>query len=170
MDSRCIDYFLDRANCILREKTEYNNRPYFPYSPVTAIKPAYTRNVNSMGSLPNRLCGACRRFNFKEMLEKESRGQDMGPLSDYGQPDYPFCKLIVTAVCRAGWDFVELCSSTTSKKKTPHIFIKSWSPMSVRNCGHIEHPEPRLQLALSQQPDEFQPGRPTVRALDRVKS
>lgn len=121
-----------------------------------------------MGSLSSRLCTACRKFNFKEMLSTESAEQDMGPLSDYGHPNCPFCRLIVAAVSRAGWDFVKLCSSTADKK-TPRIFIQSWSPMTVMKNGHIEHPEPRLQLALDQRPDEFQLGRPTLRQLDRGK-
>jgi hypothetical protein len=129
-----------------------------PYG-VIALEPA-------MAPLPNRLCKACAKLELDTMLAEESPEQDMGRLSKYGDPTCPFCKFIVTAVSRAGWDFVELCSPKDGKK-VPRLFVQSRSPLTVKKHSRTEYPERRLQLCLDQQPEGFKRGRPTIRDLDR---
>ncbi|RYP20216.1 hypothetical protein DL765_002890 [Monosporascus sp. GIB2] len=93
----------------------------------------------------------------------------MGCLSDYNDPDCPFCDLISKSICLAwggGWNSERLCLTARSP---PQLFIQSRSPLSVMESGRTEHPQPRLLLAIDQKPPNFQHNRAPLREIDRVK-
>ncbi|PYH71695.1 HET domain-containing protein [Aspergillus vadensis CBS 113365] len=119
-----------------------------------------------MCPLSDNLCIACAKLDLGKLLAGETSEQEIGLLSQHRNSNCPFCKLIVTAVSSAGWNFAE-SKSTGKDGNGTRTFIQSRSPLSVKKYGHIHHPEPRLQLAVDRQPEGFQRGRPTVREIDR---
>ncbi|KAK6544732.1 hypothetical protein TWF694_001417 [Orbilia ellipsospora] len=119
-----------------------------------------------MSSLSNQRCKACKKLPLATMFAEEAVERKMGLLSDYSDPTCQFCQLIETAVSRAGWNFNKLCSPTDNEE-VPELFVQSKSPLSVKHDGHIQHLEPRLQIALNIQPPGYQAGRPTIREFDR---
>ncbi|RYP42707.1 hypothetical protein DL767_000076 [Monosporascus sp. MG133] len=120
-------------------------------------------------SSSKQLCNTCDRLDLEEMLCYEVNEQFVGCLSDYKDPDCPFCDLISKSICLAwgaGWNSARLCLTTSSP---PKLFIQSRSPLSVKASGRTEHPQPRLLLAIDQKPPSFQHNRAPLREIDRVK-
>jgi hypothetical protein len=126
-----------------------------PATPVPKPEPSVT------------LCGRCERFNLGALLSKESEEQSMGFLSSFANADCPFCRLVAEAIRRSwgGWDLARVCAHA---KTPPTVFIHSRSPLSVKRQGRITHPQPRLLLAVDQQPENFQRNRPSLREVDRI--
>ena len=115
------------------------------------------------------LCPSCSRLDFRAMLEAETAEEDMGSLADHLVADCPFCTLISDAVRHRwgeGYDAKRLCDESDP---VPNLFIQSRSPVSVKVDGHVEHPEPRLILALDVSPPGFNENRRVIREVDRVK-
>ncbi|RYP69876.1 hypothetical protein DL771_005819 [Monosporascus sp. 5C6A] len=55
------------------------------------------------------------------------------------------------------------------RSSPPQLFIQSRSPLSVKESGRTEHPQPRLLLAIDQKPPSLQHNRAPLREIDRVK-
>ncbi|RYP77472.1 hypothetical protein DL770_007073 [Monosporascus sp. CRB-9-2] len=108
-----------------------------------------------------QLCSLCCNLDLETMLRTEGKEKTMGRLSDYADPECPFCSLISKAICLA-WG-----STATPPLK---LFIQSRSPLSVKMYGRVKHPQPRLQLAVDQKPPSFQQNSVTVREIVRVKN
>jgi hypothetical protein len=125
--------------------------------------------MSRLGST-NQLCSACSRFDLETMLCEETKEQPMGSLLDYADPDCPFCNLISKSICLtwgAGWNSAKLCSTAGTP---PELFLQSRSPLSVKENGLTEHPQPRLLLAVNQKPPSFQQNRAIVREIDRANN
>ncbi|PWY79143.1 HET-domain-containing protein [Aspergillus heteromorphus CBS 117.55] len=121
-------------------------------------------------SLPAQLCGACSQLDLEAMLQHETEEQAIGFLTDYLDADCPFCSLICQSVRIAwgdDWSTSRVCCETNASIR---VFIRSQSPLSARIHGRMEHPEPRILLAIDQKPPTFQRNRATLRQLDRGKS
>lgn len=115
------------------------------------------------------LCAECSKLDFRAMLEDETPEEAMGPLSDHLHEDCPFCQLISGAIRQQwgeGWSSSKLCSESTNP---PNIFIQSRSPVSTKEHGYIQYPDPRLLLALDVTPPGFNENRRVIREVDRVK-
>ena len=92
----------------------------------------------------------------------------MGHLSDYSDPDCPFCGLISQSICLAwgaGWSSARLCSST---KSPPELFMQSRSILTVKENGRTAYPQPCLLVAIDRKPPNFGRNRAPVREVDRV--
>ncbi|PYH88432.1 HET-domain-containing protein [Aspergillus ellipticus CBS 707.79] len=120
--------------------------------------------------LPVQLCSACSQLDLEGMLGHETEEHAIGFLADYLTPDCPFCDLVAQSVRLAwgdGWSTSRVCSET----ETPiRAFIRSQSPLSAKINGRMQHPQPRILLAIDQKPPSFQRNRATLRQLDRGKS
>ncbi|KAH8806112.1 heterokaryon incompatibility protein-domain-containing protein [Xylogone sp. PMI_703] len=104
------------------------------------------------------------------MVRDERNERSMGCLVDYNDPDCPFCSLISKSISLAwgdGWNSARLCSTATP---LPQLFILSRSPLSVKQNGRTDHPQPRLLVAIDQKPPSFQRNRAALREIDRVEN
>lgn len=120
-------------------------------------------------SKSTNLCAECSKLDFRAMLEEETAEQAMGALSAHLHEDCPFCSLISGAVRHhwgEDWSPSRLCAESGT---VPELFIQSRSPVSTRESGYVEHPEPRLLLALDVSPPGFNENRRVIREVDRVK-
>ncbi|CAG9937298.1 unnamed protein product [Clonostachys rosea f. rosea IK726] len=118
---------------------------------------------------PNELCEWCSRLEVRAMLLEEKVEVKMGPLSEHLTPDCPFCNLISETIRQnwgPGWNSERLCAETTP---VPRIFMQSRSPFSIKINGHIEHPQPRLLMAIDVRPPGYSENRRVIREVDRVK-
>ena len=122
------------------------------------------------GSISSTLCVNCSKLELRAMLEEETIEEDMGPLSEHLFDDCPLCNLISEAVRTQwgeGWGSSRLVAESES---VPRVFIQSRSPVAVKeDQGHLEHPEPRLLLALDISPPGHTENRRVIREVDRVK-
>jgi hypothetical protein len=119
-------------------------------------------------SPPKNLCGTCHELDLRVMLSDETNEEFIGRLSDYNDPGCPFCDLISKSICLAwgpGWNSASLCSATSTP---PQLFIQSRSPLSVKENGRLEYPQPRLLLAIDLKPPSLQHNRAPLREIDRV--
>ncbi|KAI1472681.1 HET-domain-containing protein [Daldinia caldariorum] len=110
-----------------------------------------------------RLCSTCKRLDFEVLLSDEISQHGIGKISEYNDPDCPFCGLISEAVDRA-WG--------TSDRKLAEgceLFIQSRSPLSIQENGSTYHPQPRLLLATDQEPPKFHHNQMPLRRVDREK-
>ncbi|KAK0722639.1 heterokaryon incompatibility protein-domain-containing protein [Lasiosphaeria miniovina] len=122
------------------------------------------------GSASGRLCGACAKLDFAAMFAKETKQIAMGPVSDYSDLNCPFCGLIAKSI-HLGWEEKgdPKSASPGGHARSPELFIQSRSPLSVQIDGHVQHPQPRLLLAVDQKPPGFKETRGVIRQVDRVK-
>ena len=103
------------------------------------------------------------------MLDNEKVEVSMGPLSDHLTPDCPFCDLISEVVhvnWGDGWNSSRLCRESDP---VPNVFVQSRSPLSVTKHGRVDHPEPRLLMAMDVTPPGYSENRRVIREVDRVK-
>ncbi|KAI1798564.1 HET-domain-containing protein [Daldinia bambusicola] len=112
----------------------------------------------------NDLCGTCEKLGLKGRFAEETSEQLIGNLSQYSDPGCPFCTIISKAVDRA-WG-----TDSTPDTKSCRLFIQSRSPLSVKEDGHIQHPQPRLLLAIDKKPPSFHVSRVPLRQIDRIKN
>ncbi|KAK3363250.1 heterokaryon incompatibility protein-domain-containing protein [Lasiosphaeria hispida] len=121
------------------------------------------------GSPAQQLCSACEKLDLEAMLCDEVKEKAMGRLANYNHPDCPFCALISQTIRLAWgetWDASKLCTTASTP---PRLFIQSRSPLSAKRNGHVQHPQPRLLLAVDQKPPGFQRDRAMLKEVDRVK-
>jgi hypothetical protein len=94
------------------------------------------------------------------MLARETIEQQIGTLSNFTVPDCPFCGLISESIRLEwghDWNTQKLSSALGNP---PKLFIQSRSPLTVRARGPVEHPQPRLLLAVDKIPPELE--RPNI--------
>ncbi|KAI1398264.1 HET-domain-containing protein [Hypoxylon fuscum] len=103
------------------------------------------------------------------MLCNETNQQFIGNVSEYNNPDCPFCGLVSEAVGRAWGAKLDSANRRFSTSNSCQLFIQSRSPLSVKENGHIHHPQPRLLLATDNPPPTFHHNRVPLRQIDRVK-
>ncbi|KAI0853476.1 HET-domain-containing protein [Daldinia vernicosa] len=119
---------------------------------------------SSIWQIPERprhhLCSTCEKLDLERKFGNEIQEQIIGYFSEYKDLSCPFCILVSRAIERA-W-------GTT--KVSCRIFIQSRSPLSVKENGHIHHPQPRLLVATDQKPPEFHDNRVPLRQIDRVRN
>ncbi|KAK3379679.1 heterokaryon incompatibility protein-domain-containing protein [Lasiosphaeria ovina] len=122
------------------------------------------------GSASGRLCGACEKLDLAAMFAKETKQIAMGPVSDYTDPSCSFCSLITKSI-HLGWEEKgdPKSASPGDHARSPELFIQSRSPLSVQIDGRVQHPQPRLLLAVDQKPPTFKETRGVIRQVDRVK-
>ncbi|KAF9224652.1 HET-domain-containing protein [Gyrodon lividus] len=149
------------------------HKPYAGALPISATGPPTIRTNHHVDGPdpgpPKQMCSNCDELDLAAMLCDETNEESLGRLSGYNDPECPFCDLISKSIRLAwgvGWDSAKLCSTTSSP---PHLFIQSRSPLSVKERGRTEHPQPRLLLAIDQKPPSFQLNRAPLREIDRVK-
>lgn len=117
------------------------------------------------------LCGRCSRLDLESMFTRETIEQALGPLSDFAAPDCGFCALIsdaVGATLGPGWSTPTLLEALC---ESPRLFMQSRSPLTVKSAGRpVEHPQPRLLLAVDRVPAELEEERAVVnKEVARVK-
>jgi hypothetical protein len=143
--------------------------PISNYPSTVSVDEVPAMSSHSAGQ-PKQLCEVCCKLDLENMLCEETKEEPMGALSKYAHLDCPFCNLISKAVCLAwgaGWSSAKLCSATSIP---PELFMQSRSPLTVKELGHTEHPQPRLLLAVDQKPPSFQQSRAIVREIDQVNN
>ncbi|KAK3368709.1 heterokaryon incompatibility protein-domain-containing protein [Podospora didyma] len=113
-----------------------------------------------------KLCSACSQLRLASMFAQETKQIPMGPVSDYTDPNCPFCNLITKSV-RQAWGGKE--DPVADKDHPLELFIQSRSPLSIKIDGHIRHPEPRILLAVNHKPAGLHEARGVIRQVDRVK-
>ncbi|KAI6784154.1 uncharacterized protein J7T54_004700 [Emericellopsis cladophorae] len=126
------------------------------------------QNQERAESLPD-LCANCGKLDLYSLLLTEKPSKELAPLSDYLEPDCPFCNLLSRAVQSQwgeGWSSSRLVAEAD---QIPNAFIQSRSPISLKRDGVTEHPEPRLLLALDTSPPGYSENRRVIREVDRVK-
>ncbi|KAF3764591.1 HET-domain-containing protein [Cryphonectria parasitica EP155] len=127
-------------------------------------------SIRRQGSgFPKPLCSACNELDLEEMLSGERNERSMGLLSDYNDPNCPFCNLLsqsISLAWGADWDSASLCSASSP---APRLFIQSRSPLSVKRHGRTEYPQPCLLIAINQKPPSFHRNRAPLREIDGVK-
>ncbi|KAI2780455.1 HET-domain-containing protein [Daldinia loculata] len=111
-----------------------------------------------------RLCSTCERLELDVLFRDETSQQAIGWISEYDDPDCPFCNLISEAVDRA-WG-----TSDKGLAGKCELFIQSRSPLSVQEDGYTRHPHPRILLATNQEPPKFHHNQMPLRQVDRVKT
>lgn len=124
--------------------------------------PAVSRN--------HELCPACSQIDIRSMLQSEKVEQDIGPISDRLSPDCPFCNLISEAVRRKWDDYWSSSKLRSESDRVPKLYVQSRSPFSVKENGYVEHPQPRLLIAVDVKPPGYQENRKAIREVDRVKN
>ncbi|OTB19332.1 hypothetical protein K445DRAFT_314217 [Daldinia sp. EC12] len=112
----------------------------------------------------SHLCNTCEKLDLERRFTDETNEQSVGNLSQFNDPGCPFCTIISKAASRA-WG-----TDPSSSKISCRLFIQSRSPLSVKENGHIHHPQPRLLLAIDKKPPEFSINRVPLRQIDRVKN
>jgi len=105
----------------------------------------------------SELCDACSQLKLASLLAAETKQSDKGPVSNYTSAKCPFCNLISKSI-HLGWE------------EPPNLFIQSRSPLSTKVDGHIQHPQPRLLLAVDKKPPVASESRKVIRQIDRVKN
>ncbi|KAK0730085.1 heterokaryon incompatibility protein-domain-containing protein [Lasiosphaeris hirsuta] len=121
------------------------------------------------GSAARQLCSVCETLDLEAMFCDEVKEKAMGQLADYDNPECPFCALISQSIRSAWgkkWSASRLCTTASTP---PRLFMQSRSPLSARRNGRIEHPQPRLLLAIDQKPPGFHRDRAMLKEVDRVK-
>ncbi|KAI1370867.1 heterokaryon incompatibility protein-domain-containing protein [Hypoxylon crocopeplum] len=118
---------------------------------------------SGLGRAKHRLCSTCSELELERMLSDETNEQPIGSLSEYNDPDCPFCGLISEAVGRA-WE-----TGGDSTRPSCQLFTQSRSPLSVKEKGRTNHPQPRLLLAIDKKPPKFDHHRAPLRQIDKVK-
>ncbi|RSL52035.1 hypothetical protein CEP53_008232 [Fusarium sp. AF-6] len=102
------------------------------------------------------LCKHCSKLDLESMLARETIEQEIGLLSSFMVPDCPFCGLISKSIGLAwglDWNTQKLSSALG---RTPNLFMQSRSPLRVKARGRVEHPQPRLLLAVDMIPPELE--------------
>ncbi|KAI1454774.1 HET-domain-containing protein [Annulohypoxylon moriforme] len=112
------------------------------------------------------LCNICKKLHLDVLFSHETSQRSIGKISQYDDPDCPFCSLISRAVDRA-WGVAERCRAGECE-----LLIESRSPLSVKehDQGHIRHPQPRLILATNTEPPKFHHNKTPPRKIDREKT
>ncbi|KAI1464321.1 HET-domain-containing protein [Daldinia caldariorum] len=112
----------------------------------------------------NHLCSTCEKLNLGWRFASETSEQSIGNLSQYSDPGCPFCVIISKAI-KSTWG-----TDSAPNKISGRLFIQSRSALSVKENGHIHHPQPRLLLAIDKKPDGFNINRVPLRQIDRIKN
>ncbi|KAI1799007.1 heterokaryon incompatibility protein-domain-containing protein [Daldinia bambusicola] len=111
-----------------------------------------------------RLCNTCKRLDLEVLLCYETSQHAVGKISEYNDPDCPFCGLISEAVDRA-WGVADRKLAARCE-----LVIQSKSPLSIKENGSTHHPQPRLLLATDREPPMFHHNQMPLRRVDTEKS
>ncbi|KAI0884919.1 HET-domain-containing protein [Annulohypoxylon maeteangense] len=124
-----------------------------------------SHQVRSAKTQPgHHLCNICKKLHLEVFFSHKTSQQSIGKISQYADPDCPFCSLISRVIDRA-WG-----SDERDKAGRCELLIESRSPLSVKEHGHIRHPQPRLVLATNQEPPKFHHNKTPPRKVDREKT
>ncbi|KAG2414911.1 hypothetical protein HFD88_006099 [Aspergillus terreus] len=121
-------------------------------------------------SAPPNLCSSCDKLNLRTLISHETKEVPIGLLSNYNNPSCPFCSLISQSIRQAWgteWNIEQIRATTPTPVR---LYIRSRSPFSLRKNGRIQHPHPRLLLAIDLQPPSFQRNRAPIKEVDRVRN
>lgn len=118
--------------------------------------------------LPYHICSTCVKLNLNMRLRNETTQQFIGDLSEYNDPDCPFCRLICKVIGRAWGVTYNSAKFNLSNEISCQLFIQSRSPLSVQEAHCIRHPQPRLLLATNKKPPNFYQNRDPQRKIDRT--
>lgn len=127
------------------------------------------------------LCERCARLDLESMFTRETIEQALGPLANFSTVGCGFCRVISDAIAATfgeGWDVRKLCEAVEAEDEKdegergrgPRLFMQSRSPMTVRGADGVEHPQPRLLLAVDEIPRELEADKTVVnKEVARVK-
>ena len=133
-------------------------------------KPHKAKKLSTSGPVCT-LCDRCSRLDLESMFTRETVEQALGPLVNFAVVGCGFCTLISDAIGYTfgeEWNTQKLCEAL---EEAPKLFMQSRSPMTVRTAdGPVEHPQPRLLLAIDKIPEELEQEQVVVnKEVTRVK-
>ncbi|KAL5364970.1 heterokaryon incompatibility protein-domain-containing protein [Aspergillus floccosus] len=129
-----------------------------------------SRSIPQDSAPLTNLCSSCDKLGLAMLISQETKEIPIGLLSNYNNPNCPFCSLISQSIRRA-WgterNIEHMCATSPAPVR---LYIRSRSPFSLRKNGRIQHPYPRLLLAIDLHPPSFQRNRASIKEVDRVRN